>query len=103
MMGIVSSGRAWFGGLTVVRSSADLAHLVKEAEVLSGLPGRRFVVAGADRIEYRISVGQCHLEVARLGNAGEALHTEVVSPEDIDLHQVGEALRNGQLFAAGVE
>lgn len=103
MMGIVSSCQALFSGLTAVRSNTDLQHLVKEAEVLSGLPGRRFIVAGADRLEYRISLGQCHLEIARIDPGGEALHMDVLSPEDLDLHQVGEALRNGQLFAAGVE
>lgn len=65
MMGIVLTGHARFGGLTAVRSNTDLQHLVKEAEVLSGLPGRRFIVAGAERLEYRISLGQCHLEIAR--------------------------------------
>ena len=34
--------------LLPVRSLDELEHLVKESEVLTGAPGRTFVVAGAD-------------------------------------------------------
>ena len=40
--------------MLAVRSTEDIEFLVKESEVLTGLPGRRFVIAGADRLTYRL-------------------------------------------------
>ena len=40
--------------MLAVRSTEDIEYLVKESEVLTGLPGRTFVIAGADRLTYRL-------------------------------------------------
>lgn len=37
-----------------VRAPEDIEFLVKESEVLTGKPGRTFVIAGADRLSYRV-------------------------------------------------
>lgn len=38
--------------LLPVRSIADLAYLVKESEIVTGTPGREFVIVVADRPAY---------------------------------------------------
>ena len=54
--------------LLPVRSLDEFEHLVKESEVLTGAPGRTFVVAGADRPAYQV-----HADVAAVGPAAERL------------------------------
>ena len=43
------------GGFTQVCTPADIEYLVKESEVVTGNPGRKFVIYGADRLIYRIA------------------------------------------------
>ena len=42
--------------LLAVTAPEDIEFLVKESEVLTGQPGRIFVIAGAERLSYRVSV-----------------------------------------------
>lgn len=103
MYGTIVGGRGAVSGLVAVKKGSDLEHLIKESEVLTGMPGRRFVVAGADRLVYRVSLGANYLEVTRLGAEEESLHTDVVMMEDVEQHHLGTALRTGQLFTPAVD
>jgi hypothetical protein len=40
--------------LLSVQAPEDIEYLVKESEVLTGRSGRTFVIAGADRLVYRV-------------------------------------------------
>ena len=55
--------------LLPVRSLDELEHLVKESEVLTGAPGRTFVVAGADRPAYQVHADVAGFQIARLDGA----------------------------------
>ncbi len=103
MYGTIVDGRGAIAGLVAVKNGSDLEHLVKESEVLTGIAGRRFVVSGADRLVYRISIGGHFLEVTRLGAEDEPVHTDVVTLEDVGQHHLGAALRTGQLFTLAVD
>ncbi|MBK6973242.1 MAG: hypothetical protein IPH26_09975 [Sterolibacteriaceae bacterium] len=95
MYGAIIDGRASACGLVRARQAADIAFLVKEAEILTGLPGRQFVVAGSDRLVYRVAVGVFFFEVTRLD---EPFGTDVVRVEELGQHRIGVALHSGHLF-----
>ena len=40
--------------LLPIRAPEDLEYLVKESDIVTGRPGRTFVVAGADCLAYRL-------------------------------------------------
>ena len=100
MYAAVLGGRPAACGLTAVRRG-DLEYLIKEAEVLTGRPGRQFLVGGADRLTYHVSGGPNVFEIVRI-DVG-ALHKEFVCAEEFDQHRLGAALRAGQLFTPLVE
>jgi hypothetical protein len=60
--------------LLAVRAPEDLAYLVKESEIVTGRPGRAFVIAGADRPAYRLQWHPLGFQVERLDSRGRALH-----------------------------
>jgi hypothetical protein len=60
--------------LLPVRAPEDLAYLVKESEIVTGRPGRAFVIAGADRPAYRLQWHPLGFQVERLDSRGRALH-----------------------------
>lgn len=97
MHGAVMKGRATAVGFVAVCEADDIAFLVKEAEIVSGKPGRHFVVAGPERRHYRVAVGTFFFEVTSLDN-GNAPISEVVMVEDLRQHRIGAALQSGQLF-----
>ena len=55
MYGSILDRRPAVGGLIQVRTPADIEYLVKESEVVTGHPVRKFVIYGADRLAYRIA------------------------------------------------
>ncbi len=98
MYGAVMNGRATALGLVAVREADDIASLVKEAEIVTGKPGRQFVVAGAARRVYRVAVASFVFEVTPLDDGNEPIFTDAVVIEDLGQHRLGEALQSGQLF-----
>jgi len=81
-----------------VLAPEDIEFLVKESEVLTGKPGRTFVIAGADRLSYRVQWHPMGSKVERLDEHGQALSSEHLLPWEFADHNVVEALRAGQLF-----
>ena len=84
--------------LLKVRVPEDIEFLVKESEVLTGKPGRTFVIAGADRLCYRVQWHPMGSKVERLDAHGQALSSQHLLPWEFLDHSVVEALRAGQLF-----
>ncbi|MES2051200.1 MAG: hypothetical protein V4455_04510 [Pseudomonadota bacterium] len=81
-----------------VRAPGDIEFLVKESEVLTGKPGRTFVIVGADRLNYRVQWHPMGAKVERLDAHGQALSSEHLLPWEFPEHSVVQALRAGQLF-----
>lgn len=98
MYGAIIDGRPSLCALAAVRDSQDLEWLVKEAEILTGRPGREFVVAGTERLAFRVAVGPSFCEVTCLDDAQAAFCKDVVPVEELARHVIGIALQHGQLF-----
>ncbi len=88
--------------LLAVRTAEDIEYLVKECEVLTGRPGRVFVIAGADRLSYRIQWHALGIKVERLDSRGESLHAEYLLLWELLDHPLVEAQHTGQLFTVPV-
>lgn len=84
--------------LLSVQSPEDIEFLVKESEVLTGLAGRTFVIAGADWLAYRVHWHPIGLKVERLDTAGRVLNTSHLLTAEFRRHSLMEALASGQLF-----
>ena len=89
--------------MLAVRSAEDIEYLVKESEVLTGLPGRTFVIAGADRLTYRLLWHPLGFKVQRLSEQGKVLHTQQLLTFEFLDHSLLEALHAGQLFTVPVD
>ena len=61
--------------LLLVRSLNDLDWFVKESEIITGNPGREFVVAGADQPTFRIHLDHVGDQIARVDRGEEAAAT----------------------------
>jgi hypothetical protein len=85
-------------GLIQVRAPADIEYLVKESEVVTGHPGRKFVIYGADRLAYRIAWHPNGYHVERLDESDKPTSTMYLPPAQFSAHGLGEALCRGQLF-----
>jgi hypothetical protein len=90
--------RPAFGGFIQVRSTEDIEFLVKESEVVTGKPGRKFVIGGADRLVYWIQWNPSGYQVQRLDDAGNPRNTIYLKSESLIEHSVGDAMREGYLF-----
>src|SRR5437899_4596071 len=86
------------GGLIQVCTPADIEYLVKESEVVTGSPGRKFVIYGADRLIYRIAWHPNGYHVERLDESDNPTSTTYLLPAQFSAHGLGEALSRGQLF-----
>jgi hypothetical protein len=98
MYGGFIARRPVFGGLIQVCTSADIEYLVKESEVVTGNPGRKFVISGADRLVYRIAWHSNGYHVERLDESDNPTSTMYLLPAQFSAHGLGEALTRGQLF-----
>jgi len=96
--------------LLSVQAPEDIEYLVKESEVLTGQPGRTFVIASADRLVYRVHWPP-HIEsggrtagpvVDRLGHHGEVLSRQHLQLWEFLEHSLVEAQAAGQLFTPPV-
>ena len=88
--------------LLPVRALDDIEYLVKESEVLTGQAGRRFVIAGADRLPYRVHWHPLGFKVERLDASGKVLDCRHLLPWEFEHHILAQALACGQLFTASV-
>ena len=89
--------------LLPVRATADIEYLIKESEVITGAPGRTFVIWGADRIVYRVRWHPVGCQIKRLDDSGEPTSTVYLLHSELPTHVLGEALRAGQLFTPTVK
>lgn len=80
----------------------DLEFLVKESEVLTGRSGRRFVVASADRLVYRVHWRSPALVIERLDERGAVCDRQFLLPWEFEHHVLAQALASQQLFASSV-
>ena len=80
----------------------DLEFLVKEREVLTGHPGRAFVISGADCLVYRVHWNLGGLRVERLDTDGRVLNVQQLPTWEFPEHSLFEALVAGQLFTPPV-
>ena len=88
--------------LLAVSAPEDIEFLVKQSEVLTGLPGRTFVIAGADWLIYRVQWHAAGFKVERLDAQGRVLHVQCLPGWAFVDHSVVEALHAGQLFTPSV-
>lgn len=86
------------GVLIQVCSPADIEYLVKESEVVTGNPGRKFLIYGADRLIYRIAWHPNGYHVEGLDESDKPTSTMYLLPAQFSAHGLGEALSRGQLF-----
>ena len=99
MYGTIIDGRPALCGHVRVRHPRDIEFLVKEAEVVTGMPGRVFVIAGAGRPTFRIRSNANGYEVQRLDAGQEAGGEGMFVLSDLfSEHRLGSALRSGCLF-----
>ncbi|MDE2298470.1 MAG: hypothetical protein KGK18_09920 [Burkholderiales bacterium] len=88
--------------LLAVQTPEDIEFLVKESEVLTGLAGRTFVIAGADWLTYRLHWQPLGLKVERLDSRGQVLSTQHLLLWEFLEHHLMEAQAAGQLFTPPV-
>ena len=81
-----------------VRALSDIDFLVKEAEVVNGHAGRHFVIAGADRLCYRVHSHPPGFIVERLNPRGCVLDRRHLLPWELQAHGLAQALACGQLL-----
>ena len=90
------------GTMVTVRATEDIEFLVKESEVITGRLGRKFVIAGADRLAYLIQWHPVGFKVQRLDHKDNPICTLYMLPGEFHTHSLGEALHAGQLFTSPV-
>ncbi len=97
MYGAVAAGRpVAFGGTVRVDTLADLLHLIKEAEVLTGSPGRAFCAWMHDGALQRVRIGFDGYMFRLEPEQGEAT---LLAPEELCLRSTaGIALQAGRLY-----
>ncbi|MQA40637.1 hypothetical protein [Rugamonas aquatica] len=88
------SGRHASGGLRRVRALADLDYLLKEAELLTGRPGREFQVGYGRKRAYRIAFNPHGYDVLLCDAQDQAATTLLVEREQIEV-----SLRDGVVYA----
>ena len=71
---------------------------MKESEVVTGHPGRKFVICGADRLTYRIAWHPNGYHVERLDESDKPTSTMYLLRAQFGAHGLGEAISRGQLF-----
>jgi len=81
-----------------VHPREEITDLVKESEVRTGKPGRRFVIHGAERLAYRVLALPGGLEVARLDERGRSFGRAFVPARSFEQHPIALAQRAGCLY-----
>jgi len=81
-----------------VLPTEEIADLVKESEVRTGAPGRHFIIHGAERFAYRVSVHPGGLEISRIDDDGRPTRCVFASTKSFETHPLAIAQRDGCLF-----
>lgn len=100
MYGAIINSRPVFGGMIQVQGLGDIPYLVKESEVVTGMPGRKFYVRskGNGISRYRIQCHSCGYRVHRLDSADASTGIVEMPHEHLIKHELGKAAINGGLF-----
>ncbi|KQW02878.1 hypothetical protein [Rhizobacter sp. Root1221] len=88
--------------LAPVRTLTDLDWLVKEREILTGEPGREFVVLGADRPAYHVTLDTAGYQIQRVDDDSCAATPMHSTAPDLVRHTLGNALACGLLYTAAL-
>lgn len=92
--------------LLKVQAPEEIEYLVIESEVLTGRSGRTFVIAGADRLVYRVhwhaSGSMAGARVERLDDEARVLSSLHLQLWQFLEHSLVEAQAAGQLFTPPV-
>ena len=88
--------------LVPVRTLNDLDWLVKEREILTGEPGREFVVLGADRPAYHVTLDTAGYQIQRVDDDSCAATPMHSTAPDLVRHTLGNALACGLLYTAAL-
>ena len=88
--------------LVPVRTLNDLDWLVKESEILTGEPGREFVVLGADRPAYHVKLDTAGYQIQRVDDDTSAAMPMHSTAPDLVRHTLGNALACGLLYTAAL-
>ena len=93
--------------LLPVRSLNDLDWFVKESEIITGNPGREFVVAGADQPTFRIQLDHIGYQIARVDRGEQAVAPVCATAPELVQHALGDALvdaiARGQLYTPALQ
>lgn len=89
--------------LLPVRSLNDLDWFVGESEIITGNPGREFVVAGADWLTFRIHLDPVGYQIARMDRGEETAAPVCATAPELVRHALGDALARGQLFTTALQ
>ena len=87
--------------LVPVRTLTDLDWLVKESELMTGEPGREFVVAGADRPAFHIRLEHGGYQIRRTDDT-DAMPHRATAPDLVD-HTLGNAIACGLLYTTALQ
>jgi hypothetical protein len=98
MYGAIIKFRGAFGRLIQVNCLEDIEFLVKESEVITGKPGRHFIISGDGNVMYRIHCDPSGYQIQHLDAAGNPTNTTHMKPESLAEHSLGKAVREGLLF-----
>ena len=101
-MFIGTNDRRETGPMLPVHAAGEIEYLVKESEIVTGRPGRKFIIAGADRLAYLVQWHSIGYQIQRLDAAGNPVSTLTLPSDALPLHQLGQALQVGQLFTLSV-
>lgn len=85
-----------------IHGLAEIEFLIKESEVLTGLPGRVFTIRSADVLAYRVHWRPGVLLVERLAASGEVIDSRLMPPQYFAQHSLAHALQAGQLYTVSV-
>ena len=88
--------------LLQVRTVSDLEWFVKESEVVTGRPGRDFVVAGGDRPADQVRADAVGFEVLRIDLDPSGTARTHSSNAEFFQHPVASAMACGRLYTASL-
>lgn len=90
------------GRLVPVRTLNDLDWLVKESELMTGEPGREFVVAGADRPAFHVRLEHGGYQIRRTDHDIGNLPLRATAPDLVN-HTLGNAMACGLLYTTALQ
>ena len=88
--------------LVPVRTLNDLEWLVKESELMTGEPGREFVVAGADRPAFHVRLEHGGYQIRRTDHDTGATPHRATGPDLLN-HTLGNAIACGLLYTTALQ